>query len=175
MYIHITFSFSLPLCKMFFENKQLFHCSRRIRNIVAQIVVFGILSWTIRGLWIQNIEKIQCYYTLYCMLFYITTRSVSHILCDWCNKETVQGKLPHHTDKETFCVNTTKKVTTQNEDRLISECIGDDYDIIKSPSGHTSTEQQASYMSSHFSSHNAALCCYFKSDFSVRQSLENND
>lgn len=91
------------------------------------------------------------------------------------SQKTVRGKLPHHTDKETFCVNTTKTITTRNEDRLASECIGDDYDIIKSPSGHTSNEQQASYMSSYFTSHNAALCCYFKSDFSVRQSLENND
>lgn len=61
------------------------------------------------------------------------------------SQKTVRGKLPHHTDKETFCVNTTKTITTRNEDRLASECIGDDYDIIKSPSGHTSTEQQASY------------------------------
>lgn len=65
---------------------------------------------------------------------------------------------------------------TRNEDRLTLECIGDNYDIIKSPSEHTTTEQQASYMSTLFISHNAALCCYIKSDFSVvKQSLENND
>jgi len=58
---------------------------------------------------------------------------------------------------------------------LAVECIGDNYDIIKSPSGHTSTEQQASNMSTRFSSHNAVLCCYIKTDFSVRQSLENDD
>lgn len=64
---------------------------------------------------------------------------------------------------------------TRNEDRLTLECIGDNYDIIKSPSGQPSTEQQASYMSTHFSSHNAVVCCYIKIDFSVGQSLENND